>query len=259
MIGQHLKEIYQYRDLLKNLVTRDLTVRYKRSILGFFWTMVNPSANALVLTIIFSTIFQFQTKDFILYFLSGFLLWTFFASSTIISSRCLMGGSAIFKKIYVPKSIFVISVICSEMVNFFLASITLLLLTLIMRHSLPLSLLFWPVSFLLIILFTLGVALLLSATSIFFYDIIEGYQILLMPWMYLTPIMYPIEIIPPQYQIFIKLNPMYYYVECFRIPLYVGQLPGWDVLTVAIAISFISLLLGYKAFNRLGDDFIFYV
>ena len=257
---KHLKEIYQYRDLLKNLVARDLTVRYKRSILGFFWTMVNPSANAHRADYNLFYDISIPNQRFYLIFSVRFFTLDFFRLKyDHLLSAVLMGGSAIFKKIYVPKSIFVISVICSEMVNFFLASITLLLLTLIMRHSLPLSLLFWPVSFLLIILFTLGVALLLSATSIFFYDIIEGYQILLMPWMYLTPIMYPLRYIPPQYQIFIKLNPMYYYVECFRIPLYVGQLPGWDVLTVAIAISFISLLLGYKAFNRLGDDFIFYV
>jgi ABC-2 type transport system permease protein len=259
MFSQDLIEIYRYRDLLKLLVARDLTVRYKRSVIGFFWTMINPLANTIVLTIVFSTIFRFPTKDFVLYFLSGFLLWNFFAQSTVLSSRCLMGGAAIYKKIYVPKSIFVFSIICSELVNLAFALIPLLLLVLIIRHSLPLTLFFLPISVLLTVLFTLGIAFLLSAGSVFFYDIIESYQILLLPWMYLTPIIYPLDIIAPQYLPLIKLNPMYYFVECFRAPLYGGQLPGWEILMVATALSGISLLLGYKIFIRLADDFIFYV
>lgn len=259
VICQDLIEIYRYRDLLRNLVARDLTVRYKRSVIGFIWTMINPLINTIVLTIVFSTIFRFQVKDFIIYFLSGFLLWNFFAQSTVLASRCLLGGAAIYKKIYVPKSIFVFSIICSELVNFAFALIPLFLLLLIVRHALPLSLLFLPVSVLLIVMFTLGVAFLLSAGSVFFYDIIESYQILLLPWMYLTPIIYPLDIIPPKYLPLIKLNPMYYFVECFRAPLYGGNLPSWEILGVAAALSAISILLGYKVFIRLADDFIFYV
>ncbi len=230
MIRQNLIEIYRYRALLKNLVSRDLTVRYKRSVIGFIWTMINPLVNTIVLTIVFSTIFRLPTKDFVVYFLSGFLLWNFFAQSTVLASRCLLGGSAIFKKIYVPKSIFVFSIVCSELVNLAFALIPLFLLLLIVRHAVPLAVLFLPVSILLMGPFTLGVAFLLSASSVFFYDIIESYQLLLLPWMYLTPIIYPLEIIPPKYLPLIKLNPMYYFVECFRAPLYSGQLPGWEIL-----------------------------
>jgi ABC-2 type transport system permease protein len=259
MIKQDLIDIYQYRYLLKNLVARDLTVRYKRSVIGFIWTMINPLVNTIVLTIVFSTIFRFPTKDFVIYFLSGFLLWNFFAQSTVLASRCLLGGSAIYKKIYVPKSIFVFSIVCSELVNFAFALIPLVLLLLVVRHALPLSLLFLPVSILLTVLFTLGVALLLSAGSVFFYDIIESYQILLLPWMYLTPIIYPLDIISPTYLPIIKLNPMYYFVECFRAPIYGGHLPSWEILLVAGALGSVSLLLGYKVFTRLADDFIYYV
>ena len=170
-----------------------------------------------------------------------------------------MGGAAIYKKIYVPKSIFVFSIICSELVNFAFALIPLFLLMIIVRQALPLSLLFLPVPILLIVMFTLGVAFLLSAGSVFFYDIIESYQILLLPWMYLTPVIYPLDIIPPKYLPLIKLNPMYYFVECFRAPLFGGHLPSWEILVGAVVLSGISLLLGYKVFIRLADDFIFYV
>lgn len=259
MIAQDLAEIYRYRDLLKNLVARDLTVRYKRSIIGFLWTMVNPLVNTIVLTIVFSQVFRVPTKDFIIYYLSGALLWDFFARSTALSSNCLYGGAAIYKKIYVPKSIFVFAIICSELINLAFALVPTLLLVLILRHTLPLTLLFLPVPIFLTILFTLGLALLLAAGAIFFYDIIEGYKLLLLPWMWLTPIIYPIDIIPSYYVPIIKLNPMFYFVECFRAPLYNGSLPDWDILLWAVALSGLLFVLGYWIFLRISDNIIFYV
>jgi ABC-2 type transport system permease protein len=259
MIVQDLSEIYRYRDLLKNLVARDLTVRYKRSIIGFLWTMVNPLVNTIVLTIVFAEVFRIPTKEFIIYYLSGSLLWNFFAQSTTLASSCLYASSAIYKKIYVPKSIFIFSIICSELLNFAFALVPLLLLLLILRHALPLSLLFLPVPILLIVLFTSGVALLLSACAIYFYDIMESYKLLLLPWMWLTPIIYPLDIVPANYLPLIKLNPMYYFVECFRAPLYNGCLPDWDILLWAIALGSSLFLLGYRIFIHLADDIIFHV
>ena len=118
---------------------------------------------------------------------------------------------------------------------------------------------FLPVPLLFLIMFTLGIALLLAAGSVFFYDIIDGYQILLLPWMYLTPIIYPLEIIPDRFLPLIKLNPMYYLVECFRVPIYGGKLPGLEVILMSGAVAFLSLCLGYRVFTRLADDFIYYV
>src|SRR4030043_1484721 len=103
MVKIEFVELLNYKDLLWNLVARDLTVRYKRSVLGFLWTMLNPIINTIVFTVIFSTIFRFEVKDFIIYFLSGFQLWNFFAQSTTISSRCILTNGPLFKKIYIPK------------------------------------------------------------------------------------------------------------------------------------------------------------
>lgn len=259
MIKQDLLELYTYRDLLKNLVARDLTVRYKRSFFGFMWTMINPLINTIVLTIVFSTVFRFTIHDFIIYFLSGYLLWNFFAQSTILSSRSILNNGEIFKKIYVPKSIFVLSIVCSELINFAFALIPLCLVLLIIRRILTVSLFFLPVPIFFMVMFTLGIALLLAASSVFFYDIIDGYQILLLPWMYLTPIVYPLEIIPARFLPLIKLNPMYYLVECFRAPIYGGQIPDLMIILTAGILALLSLCLGYKVFMRLVDDFIFYV
>lgn len=259
MLWHDLVEIYQYRDLLKNLVIRDLTVRYKRSFFGYLWTMLNPLINTIVLTIVFSTAFRFQMKDFIIYFLSAFLLWNFFAQSTMLSSRAILKNGEIFKKIYVPKGIFVLSIVVAELINFAFALVPMFLVLLVMRHSLSWSLLFLPVAVGCTVFFTLGISLCLAAVAVYFYDIIDGYQVLLLPWMYLTPIVYPLEIVPKQFLPLIKLNPFYYLVECFRVPIYGGQLPEGGIIAWAAVAAAASFALGYLIFARRVDDFIFYV
>ncbi len=259
MLWHDIVEIYQYRDLLRNLVSRDLTVRYKRSFFGYLWTMLNPLLNTIVLTIVFATAFRFQVRDFIIYFLSAYLLWNFFAQSTMLSSRAILRNGEIFKKIYVPKGIFVLSIVVAELINLTLALVPLFLVLLVMRQTLSWSLLFLPVAVGLTVLFTLGIALLLAAVAVYFYDIIDGYQVLLLPWMYLTPIVYPLEIIPEQFLPLIKMNPLFYLVECFRLPLYNNQLPPLPMIFWAAVGAGLSFALGYLIFARKADDFIFYV
>ena len=146
MFKEDITELIHYKDLLYNLVIRDLTVRYKRSVLGFFWSMLNPLLNTIVFTIVFSTIFRFEVKSFIIYFLSGYQLWNFFAQSTAVASHCLLKNGPLFKKIYIPKAIFVISTVLSNMVNLAFALIPLFILLPILGKGFHLSLLFLPVS-----------------------------------------------------------------------------------------------------------------
>ena len=259
MFKEDLTELIQYKDLLHNLVVRDLTVRYKRSVLGFFWSMLNPLLNTVVFTIIFSAVFNFGVKSFIIYFLSGYQLWNFFSQSTLVSSTCLLQNGPLFKKIYIPKSIFVLSITLSSMVNLLLALIPLFILLPILGNGFNFSMLFLPVPILLAVMFTLGVSFMLSAIAVFFNDIISMYQVVLMPWMYLTPIVYPIEIVPKKFVPFLKLNPMYYIVECFRSPIFAGTLPAPEVFGIGLALALSTLLLGYLVFIKLSDNFVFYV
>jgi ABC-2 type transport system permease protein len=259
VITEDLRELIRYQDLLYNLVIRDLTVRYKRSVLGFCWSWLNPLLNTVVFTIVFSTIFRFEVKNFIIYFLSGFQLWNFFAQSTAVASRCLLTNGPLFKKIYIPKTIFVISVVLSNMVNLGFAMIPLFILLPILGKGFHLALLFLPVSIIFAVMFTLGISLILSATAVFFNDIIDMYQIFLMPWMYLTPIVYPINIIPPKYVPFLKLNPIFYIVECFRLPIYQGVMPDLQSITLAFLVAVVTLWIGYRVFANLADTFVYYV
>ena len=259
MFKEDLTELIRYKDLLYNLVVRDLTVRYKRSVLGFFWSMLNPLLNTIVFTIIFSTIFRFGVKNFIIYFLSGYQLWNFFAQSTQVASNCLLRNGPLFKKIYIPKSIFVISAVLSNMVNLAFALIPLFILLPILGKGFHLSLLFLPLAILFAVMFAIGISFVLSATAVFFNDIIDMYQIFIMPWMYLTPIVYPIDIVPKKYLLFLKLNPMYYIVECFRLPIYMGELPQFQTVCLALLVSVATLLIGYLVFTKLSDTFVYYV
>jgi len=259
MIKEELLQLLQYKDLLINLVFRDLTVRYKRSVIGFCWTMVNPLINTIVFTIVFSTIFRFDIKDFIIYFLSAYQLWILFSQSTLLSSRCILVNGPLLKKVYLPKTIFVISIMLSELVNFSFAMLPLLALVAIIGKGLSLALLFLPIPLLIMIIFTLGVSFILASLTVFFHDIIDIYQLLLMPWMYLTPIFYPLTIVPEKYVFILKLNPMYYIIDCFRAPLYLGQLP--DPLNVVWAglSALVVFIAGIVLFTRLSDDFIYYI
>ena len=259
MFKEDLSELIHYKDLLHNLVVRDLTVRYKRSVLGFCWSMLNPLLNTIVLTIVFSTIFRFEVKNFIIYLLSGYQLWNFFAQTTLLSSHCLLNNGPLFKKIYIPKPIFVISIVISNMVNLALALIPLFILLPILGNGFHLALMFLPVPILFAVMFTLGISFILSATAVFFHDIIDMYQIFLMPWMYLTPIVYPVDIIPKKYLPILKLNPMFYIVECFRSPIFQGELPNLEICGLGFLVAAACLAIGYLVFSRLSDLFVYYV
>jgi ABC-2 type transport system permease protein len=257
--GVTVKQILVYRDILINLVHRDLTSRYKRSIIGFMWTMLNPVIMTVVYMIVFSTIFRVQPKEFIIYFLSAYLAWNFFSQASSAASKCIMNAGPLVKKICIPKMILVISVIVSAMVNLGAAIVPLLILVAIFGKGLHFLLLFLVVPFVFIFLFTLGISLILASLTVFFLDVGEFYNVILMPWMFMTPIMYPMNIIPTEYLFVIKLNPMYYLIECFRMPIYEGRIPDMSMIVISAIISVVTLAIGYVVFTRNEDDFVYYV
>ena len=257
-IGE-LLALLDYGELLKHLVARDLKVRYKRSVLGFLWTMLNPLLMMIVFTAVFSAFFRLSAENFVVYFLSAYLLWTFFSQSTVASMTSILRSGSLIKKIYIPKAIFVLATITSGLVNLLFAMVPLLLIMLVTQQRMGVALLFLPIPVTLTALFTLGISLLLSAVAVFFYDVIEMYQVILTAWMYLTPIFYPLDIIPPQYHVFIRLNPMYYLVECFRIPICNEALPPIEYLAYGGLAALAAVIIGWWFFSRSSDRFAYYV
>ena len=252
-------EIYRYRDLVLALVARELKVRYRRSAIGFTWTMLQPLLMMLVLQVVFSSLFRFQLANYPVYAMAGILFWNFFSQSVVTSMNSLRGNALLLKKVPVPKAVFPIATVASGVINLVFALVPLLMILVITGHRLTPALLFLPVAILLAALFTLGAGLLLSPLSIFFNDIVEMITVILSVLMYLTPIFYPKEIVPPKMRWIVRFNPLRSILEVFRDPIYYGKVPPLSHLTVSCVIVLIALGLGAWAFRKSSDRIPFYI
>ena len=255
-----LRDLVHHRNLLWNLVRRDLTVRYKRSIIGFFWTMLNPLLLMIILTVVFSTLFRFEgIKNYPTYFLSTYLVFGFFAQTTNQSMASLAWNGSLMKRVRVPKSIFAVSTTLSGLVNLCLAYVPLFLIMIVTDAPICLTVLYLPISFLLIAMFTLGVSLLLSALAVYFEDVQHMYQVATFGLMYMTPIIYPISIVPYKWLYVIRANPLTHLVKLARDPVYGCTLPGEHVILASVAAAVIALVVGWVVFHRLARGFYLHV
>jgi ABC-type polysaccharide/polyol phosphate export permease len=250
-----LRDLVQHRHLARQLVHRDLTIRYKRSVLGFLWTMLHPLLLMLIFVIVFSNMFRFATPHYETYFLSEYIAWTFFSQTVTQAMTSVAWNGPLMKRIRVPPSIFTISATISGLVNLLLSVGMLFGIMLIVGAPMRPALLFLPGALLILSLFTFGVSLALSAVSVFFSDVREMIQAALPAVMYLTPILYPIAIIPDRWRPWFALNPLAYVLEIVRDPIYYGILPSPLTLTIAIVLSIGSVAFGWMIFSRLAPRF----
>ena len=252
---EELRGLVQYRDLIYQLVRRDVVSRYKRSALGIAWTMLNPLGMMIVLTVVFAQLFR-TVEGYPAYLLCGLVVWNFFSQTTSAAMTQMVWGSSLLQRIYMPRTAFVVSAIGTGLVNLALSLVPLLLIVVVVGLPLRWSMLFLPVSIVLLAAFSLGVGMLFSAWAIYFPDVAEMYQVALVAWLYLTPIIYPSEIIPETYRFwFLHLNPMYYMVQLFRKPVYEGVLPTGPLLAATAAIALLSLIAGWLVFTSRADEF----
>lgn len=256
---EELRGIFQYRDLIFQLVRRDIVARYKRSFLGIAWTMIQPLGMMIVLTLVFSQLFN-RLQGYSVYVLSGLIAWTFFSQTTNAAIHQMVWGGTLLRRIYVPRTAFAVSAVGTGLVNIGLSLVPLIVIMLFVGVPLRWSALLVPYAFLLLAAFSLGVGLLLSSLAVYFPDVAEMYQVLLVAWMYLTPIIYPKDILPEAYRHWVfNLNPMYYLIDIFRIPLYDGVLPGLNTLVLGTAIAFTTLVIGWLFFASRLDGFTYQI
>jgi ABC-2 type transport system permease protein len=256
-VFEELREIFNYQYLIWQLVRRDVLTRYKRSFLGVAWTMLNPLGMMLVWTVAFSQFFKLGSiPSYPAYALSGLLPWTFFSQATVAAMVNLVWGGGLISRIYFPRSSFALAAMGTGLVNLTLSLVPLVVVMLVTGMPIHWSFVFIPVSILIICAFALGVGLLISTWAVYFPDIHEMYQIMLTAWMFLTPIMYPEEVLPEAYRAYITLlNPMYYMVKLFRIPTYYGRLPTMMEFLVPLVIALITLTIGLVVFARRSNEF----
>jgi len=256
---EEFKALLKYKDLIFQLVRRDLVSRYKRSVLGMAWTMLNPLGSMLILTIVFSHVFG-RVESYPAYVLTGLVIWNFFSQTTIHCMDSTLWGSDLFGKIFLPRTSFVVSSIGTGIVNILISLVPLFSIMLITNVSIRLTVLLFPVLLFLIAIFSLGVGLLLSAYSVFFPDIAEMYTIILMAWMYLSPVIVPEDVLVKIANgLILKINPLYYYIKLFRSILYEGQLPSISLVITATAISFTFFIIGWLVFTKKSDEFAYHV
>jgi ABC-2 type transport system permease protein len=255
---EELWDIIRYRDLVFQLVRRDIVARYKRSALGIAWTMLQPLGMMIVLTIVFSQLFG-RVEGYPAYLLSGLMPWAFFAQTTTSAIEHSIWGGALMRRIYTPQTAFSVASVGTGVVNLLLSLIPLFAILLIVKRPITWAILFIPIPLILLTCFALGVSLLLSSIAVRFPDISEMYRILIQAWMYLTPIMYPSDILPDAYRpLLLYFNPMYYLILMFRVPIYDGVLPSIPLSLIGTGIALVTLVVGWIYFSRQADTFAYH-
>jgi ABC-type polysaccharide/polyol phosphate export permease len=250
-----IAELVRYRDLLRLLIAKIITSRYKRSALGVAWTLLNPLLNMTVMSIAFSSVFASPVAHYPVYLLSGLIWWSFLTQTTGYAISSVVWGGGLLKRVYVPRTVFAVAAIGHGVVNLGLNLIPLAAVMAWFGHPFHATWLFVPVAVLMLALFALGIGLFISTLAVFFTDVVDLYQVMLQAWFFLTPILFPPEIFPARYAWLLKLNPAVHLLEMFRAPLLAGTLPDATTVAIATAWTFGALALGWTAFTHKADEF----
>ncbi len=254
---EEARGLWAYRNLVVELAIRDIKIRYKRSVLGVFWTMLAPLLNMVALTLVFSALLKTQIQNYPVYYLAGSLFWTFFSQTTSSTASHTQEANEMTKRIFIPRSVFVASAIAVGLVNLALSIVPMLLLLLVMGFPLHTTWFFLPVGVVLLSLFSAGVSLILFTVASRFSDVREMYLVLVQTWFFLTPIVYHPAIIPPRFRFALWLNPMYYLIQTARRPIYDGLFPSPTLLAGAAAVSLATLAIGWVYFSRHANQYAF--
>ncbi len=251
----------KYSFLLQQLISRDFKVKYKRSVLGVLWSLLYPVLNMAVMALVFSNIFKFSTPgvNYLVYVLSGLIMFNYFSEASNLAMSSIVANFSLINKIYIPKYIFPLSKCLFVGINFLLTLIPLYIVIFATGTGINIYHLVLPYAYICLFMFTLGMGLILATISVFLRDMFYIYSIVLTLWTYLTPIMYDIAIIPAKFQLILKLNPMYHYIDFIRKIILYHQMPSAFTFAVCGISSVIFLVIGLVAFKKNQDKFIYYV
>ncbi|HVB00987.1 MAG TPA: ABC transporter permease [Acidimicrobiales bacterium] len=248
-----LYDLYRYRALVRLLVARDLTVRYKRSLLGVTWTVLNPLLTSLVMWVVFSHLFHSKIPGnvpFLVYLLAGNLVATYFQQGITMTSASLTSSASLLTKVYVPPAVFAFSAACGGAINLLFGLVPLFIFQLWLGTGIAWTAIALPVLLLFMLAMIAGVGLSLSTFAILYDDVLQLVAVLLMLAMYLSAVFYPISIVPAQFRQLFYLNPLYSYVNVFRFLVYGGPRPSWLSFVIIVATGVVGLSVGLAIFTR---------
>ncbi|MBQ8622549.1 MAG: ABC transporter permease [Oscillospiraceae bacterium] len=259
-LAQYLHEFWKYRDLLKLLVTKNIKLKYRRSWLGYVWSILNPLMIMAVMTVVFSTMFKRNIENFPVYLFCGQLLFNYMNTATSQSTFSITSNAALLKKTYVPKYLFTLARVTSGLVDLCFSLGALVIVILVTRARVTWYILLFPLVLLQLYVFCVGLGLFLAQASVFFKDTQFIYSAVTTAWTYLTPIFYPIEALPEQLRWCIQhFNPMYFYISQFRALVYSGTMPDGFTVLAGCGAALVMLAIGMWSFMRSKDRFILYI
>ncbi len=251
---------YGYKHLFQELVEKDIKLKYRRSFLGYIWSVLNPLMIMGIMALVFSQMFRFDIANYPVYLIIGQTVFNFFSESTNKSMWAILGNASLLKKVYVPKYVFTLATVTSSCVNMLFSLGAMIIVCVVFGVTPNWWMLFIPVILLQLYIFCMGMGMLLSAATVFFRDIQYIWAAIITAWMYVTPIFYPINQLPVETQKIIKhLNPLYSYIQQFRMIVLEGLAPDMRLVFYGFVVALGTLILGTLIFFKSQDKFILYI
>jgi ABC-type polysaccharide/polyol phosphate export permease len=256
---KYLLEIWGYRELLVNLIVSELKLRYRGSFLGFLWTILNPLFFLAILAVVFSKIIKFQVDNYIIYLFAGLTAWLMIQQTVLIATASVVNNESLIKKVYIPKLVFPLSSCLARYIDHAILSGILVLFMVFFKMEFTWSLLILPFVFFLHFVFSLGLSMIAAALYIIIRDVQHVLAILFQAFFYLTPSLYPIDVLPPTYRMIFLMNPFYYFIQSFRYPVYNGALPPAKILLTAVLLTVFVFVVGLAIFYKKEKYFVFHI
>lgn len=250
-----IKDLYNYREMLSNLVKKDLKVRYKGSFFGFLWTFLNPLLQLIVYTIVFSTIMRVNIEKFYIYLFVGLIPWIFFTTCIQTGSVSIIMNKDLIKKIYFPRIILPIATVNSAFMNMFYSMIVVFVTLLVSGVGISKYILLLPVAMGIQYILVLGMTFIFSSLNVYFRDLEYILNIIIMIWFYLTPIVYSVDMIPEKYRSLYFLNPMTNIIIFYRDILYYKRMPSFVSFGGILIYGIGMIIVGYFVFEKLQRNF----
>jgi len=258
-IPDFFAQVYGYREYLKQSVQRDLKNKYKRSMLGYLWTMFHPLAMMGVLAVVFSHIMQIAMKDYAVFLFAGLLPWNYFSSTVMMSLGSIRANARLFSQMPLPKYLFILSITFSNLFNLLVALIPLILIMLILGRPIPLTALAFPIVLMPLFCVVVGVSLILATSNVFFNDTLHLTEVAMSMLYFMSPILYDRSNLPEHVVQYLVLNPLFCQIEFFRGLFYLGELPDLTTYLINAGGSLLILLIGLVVFRSSEDKFLYFV
>ncbi|WP_300320337.1 ABC transporter permease [Accumulibacter sp.] len=250
-------ELYNSRNVLQQLVAQQLILRYRRTALGYLWTLINPLLMMSVMAVVFSALFKTDLKTFAVFLFAGMIPWNFFNSVVTQSGSSFINNEGLIKKIYLPKVVFPLSIASALLIDSALSFLALFAIIIAIGGSLSWAVLFTPVAYVLLFFFALGIALIVSITTVFFRDLQHVILIAMQGLFFLTPILYQHDALVGRVGWVVGLNPVVPFIELFRAPLYLARLPSAEVVVQASLLAALAMAIGLLVFQRHQKKIVF--